>query len=189
MSKEIAYLEIGHAMVGDSVYWMNPRSPAHNLRDSLRSSLEKLIEAHGHGPFLIKAINRTPSGNVLLVFDDDHGKEQQINCQWFVASEISLLIQKFEDEIQYDAHALVTKVSRSIAAKQFLEMKREALSPISKYLRLHKPTDELGLSTAWCLLLSWIEKELELPDISPSTLTNVDEWINWAEKHATAQSG
>ncbi len=72
----------------------------------------------------------------------------------------SQLIQRFEEEVTFDAHWVRTKVSRSEAAVQLREMGRSAFADIARHLQEHHadPMDrdlrKVEVRIAWTLLLA-----------------------------------
>ncbi len=95
------------------------------------------------------------------------------------------LIAKFERDVQIDAYDLVTKVTHSLAAQELLDGGKKYLAAIAAHLKNKKPDEySYDLRTAWCLLLSWISKEIDCRACPPTTLSQIEWWADWAKGEA-----
>lgn len=105
------------------------------------------------------------------------------------------LIQRFENDIKYDAHATMTKFSRSDARKELQRRGRHVLAQIAAHLRerlrLHRQghvcSHRVELDSAWYLLLIGMASRPVLGlsvDALPDSSGEVTEVIMWCEANA-----
>ncbi len=94
----------------------------------------------------------------------------------------SKLIELFTDEIRFDCHSILIAFSRSFARQELCRRGRSALPEIVSHLKENPPSDTGRLLSAWCLLLSNIELNIDSECPVPENLDDIQGWISWAEK-------
>ncbi|MDD5437684.1 MAG: hypothetical protein PHC70_00880 [Patescibacteria group bacterium] len=96
------------------------------------------------------------------------------------------LIRRFEDDIKYDAHSTLIKLSRSKAAEELAKTAdRTTLAKLANHLRENSPSGGIyaDLPIAWCMLLNDIGHRLSLKP-TPDRFNDLPSWIAWAERNS-----
>lgn len=94
------------------------------------------------------------------------------------------LIERFENDIIFDAHSYCAKFERSQAQKELRRRGRQALGDILNHLKLILPISG-DIQTAWGHLLCLIEPSVDPVKSGPNELKDTQDWISWAEKFAS----
>ena len=99
-----------------------------------------------------------------------------------VSMTVAKLIELFTDEIKFDCHSILIAFNRSFAQQELCRRGRSALPEIVAHLKENPPSDTGRLLSAWCLLLSSIELNIDSECFVPENLDDIQGWISWAEK-------
>ena len=101
---------------------------------------------------------------------------------------INVLIARFEDDMQFDAHSTAIKISRSNAAHSLLNLRQEALPSIIRYLEANDhPVDEFGIRSAWIKLLRIFVYELKIEHEKVAT-GDLDGWVKILKKEVVTHA-
>jgi len=93
------------------------------------------------------------------------------------------LIERFENDIEYDAHSFRAKFGRSRARRELARRGRAVLRAVIDHLREHPPTDD-EVKVAWGRLLREVEDQIDPKRSAPRMYMDTDGWISWAERFA-----
>lgn len=92
------------------------------------------------------------------------------------------LIERFRNDILYDAHSYTARFERSMAQKELVRRGKESIQSIIDHLKAFPPKDDAILKTAWGHVLFLIEENIGCEETGPQLLQDTDGWIVWGEK-------
>lgn len=93
------------------------------------------------------------------------------------------LIERFENDIIFDAHSYRARFERSQARKELCQRGKQALRDIVDHLKSALPLSG-DIQTAWGHLLCLIEPTIDSNKTGPNELKDTEGWISWADKFA-----
>lgn len=93
------------------------------------------------------------------------------------------LIERFRNDILYDAHSYTARFERSVAQRELVRRGKEGLRQIIDHLKMSISSRSDGsIKIAWGHLLFRIEKSIGCEEAGPQLFGDIDGWIAWGEK-------
>lgn len=103
--------------------------------------------------------------------------------------DLSGIIQTFENDMEFDAHGTVSKLGKSEAARELIEMGGEALPQIISHLETNPPDSKPGVPEGWSMVIHDILIRMgsyKVPETEvfkkPRTYEDLQSWIAWAKR-------
>ena len=92
------------------------------------------------------------------------------------------LIESFEKDINLTTPGFYQRFDQSSARHELCQRGRDVLRSIIDHIRQNPP--DSNLEHAWWYLFNQIKANVDLKSPKPKDISNIEEWIRWAEKFA-----